>query len=301
ATPAVARVWMAEVPILAWLTSRNMMAKPSMRFSNSGSSASGVTSRPVKPVPPVVMMTSIAGSPIQALTCARIFSTSSVTIARCATVWPAFSMRSASVAPDLSSASARVSETVSTAIFSGMNWRASSRPGIEVSCRPAGMTVLWLARRERVARPDGALLQAGLEPALALLRRTVREAVGHDVAPRLLLQTVIADRRGGLQRGLDVTCLDQILPVLPGVIGPYAGETVGLELDLHLEPVCVGLAHAALLRLHLRQDAELVLHMMADLVRDHVGLRELAGRAIAAAEAAFELAEERRVEIDFLV
>ena len=38
-----------------------------MRFSNSGSIASGVTSRPVKPVPPVVMMTSIAGSAIQRL------------------------------------------------------------------------------------------------------------------------------------------------------------------------------------------------------------------------------------------
>ena len=82
ATPAVARVWIAEVPILAWLTIRNMVAKPSMRFSNKGSTASGVTSRPVKPVPPVVMMTSIAGSAIHALTRARISSTSSVTIAR---------------------------------------------------------------------------------------------------------------------------------------------------------------------------------------------------------------------------
>ena len=63
---------------------RNSVEKPSMRFSNSGSIASGVTSRPVKPVPPVVMMTSIAGSAIQAFTCARIFSTSSVTIARAA-------------------------------------------------------------------------------------------------------------------------------------------------------------------------------------------------------------------------
>ena len=98
-----------------------MVAKPSMRFSNSGSTASGVTSRPVKPVPPVVMTTSIDGSAIQAFTRARIFSTSSVTMARSATAWPAFSMRSASVAPDLSSASARVSDTVSTAIFSGTN------------------------------------------------------------------------------------------------------------------------------------------------------------------------------------
>ncbi len=81
----MARVWIAEVPILPWLTIRNSVAKPSMRFSNSGSTASGVTSRPVKPVPPVEMITSMAGSAIQALTWARIFSTSSVTIARAAT------------------------------------------------------------------------------------------------------------------------------------------------------------------------------------------------------------------------
>ena len=74
---------------LGRLTMWNMVEKPSMRFSNSGSSASGVTSRPVKPVPPVVMTTSIAGSAIQALACARIFSTSSVTIARAATACPA--------------------------------------------------------------------------------------------------------------------------------------------------------------------------------------------------------------------
>ncbi|MHC2508861.1 hypothetical protein ACVII1_004099 [Bradyrhizobium elkanii] len=35
--------------------------KPSIRFSNNGSTASGVTSRPVKPVPPVVMTASTAG------------------------------------------------------------------------------------------------------------------------------------------------------------------------------------------------------------------------------------------------
>ena len=40
----------------------------SIFFSNSGSIASGVTSRPVKPVPPVVMITSIAGSAIHCLT-----------------------------------------------------------------------------------------------------------------------------------------------------------------------------------------------------------------------------------------
>src|SRR4029077_1042471 len=56
--------------------------------------------------------------------------TSSLTIARSATAWPAARMRSISVAPDLSSAVSRVSDTVRTAIFSGTNCRLSSMPGI---------------------------------------------------------------------------------------------------------------------------------------------------------------------------
>ena len=92
-----------------------------MRFSNSGSIASGVTSRPVKPVPPVVMMTSMPGSAIHRLMTRRMASTSSVVISRAASLWPAAVSRSASVVPDLSSASERVSETVSTAMLSGMN------------------------------------------------------------------------------------------------------------------------------------------------------------------------------------
>ena len=63
--------------------------KPSTSFSNSGFTASGVTSRPVKPVPPVVMTTSTAGSAIQPCTLALISGTSSLTIARAASSVPA--------------------------------------------------------------------------------------------------------------------------------------------------------------------------------------------------------------------
>jgi hypothetical protein len=42
-----------------------------MVLSSSGSSASGVESRPVKPVPPVTRTPSIAGSAIQRETSAR--------------------------------------------------------------------------------------------------------------------------------------------------------------------------------------------------------------------------------------
>jgi hypothetical protein len=73
----------------------------------------------VKPVPPVVIITSMFLSLIHFFTCARIALTSSVTTARAASLWPAVSMRSPSSAPDLSSSSERVSETASTAIDSG--------------------------------------------------------------------------------------------------------------------------------------------------------------------------------------
>ena len=55
----------------------NTAANPSMTLSNKGANASGVTSRPVRPVPPVEMTTSISGSLTQSLTVARISSTPS--------------------------------------------------------------------------------------------------------------------------------------------------------------------------------------------------------------------------------
>ncbi len=51
---------------------------------------------------------------------------SSLTMARAASSWPAAWIISARVAPDLSSASVRVSETVSTAMRTGMNGRLGS-------------------------------------------------------------------------------------------------------------------------------------------------------------------------------
>ena len=123
--------------------------------------------------------------------------------------------------------------------------------------------------------------------------------VGHDVALASPLQTVIADRGRGLHGRLDVAGLDQS-PLLLRVVRPHAGEAVGLQFDPHLELVGLGLVQAALHLLHLRQDAEQVLHVVSDLVRDHVGLGELAALAadLAAAETSLEVLEERGVEID---
>jgi hypothetical protein len=49
---------------------------------------------------------------------------------------------------------------------------------------------------------------------------------------------------------------------------------VGLQLDPDLELIALGLVHAALQLLNPGQDPQQVLHVVADLVRDHVGLGE---------------------------
>src|SRR5690242_7875072 len=186
------------------------MEKPSMRFSNNGSIASGVTSRPVKPVPPVVITTSTPGSAIQRLTTPRIASTSSVTISRAARRWPAAVRRSASTCPDLSSANARVSETVSTAMLRGINDLASSTDDIAPVPQIWRSPPLQRIRPEGVARLDRSLLIAGHEPAFALLGRPVREGIRHHAAGRLALQRVVADRSRRAQRGVDIALLQEI-------------------------------------------------------------------------------------------
>jgi hypothetical protein len=99
--------------------------------------------------------------------------------------WLALAMRSTRVAPDL-----LLAETVSTAILSGTN----------CLCRQFGHNASktsQLRRGEGVAAADLARLQAGVEPALALLGTPVREGVGNDVALRLTLERLVADRSRG--------------------------------------------------------------------------------------------------------
>src|SRR5437868_6978149 len=101
-------------------------------------------------------------------------------------------------------------------------------------CGTSKVSRLKVSRSERVAGVDRALLEPDVEPATALRRRAVREAVGHDLSSSAALQRVVADRRRGLQRGFDVAWLEKI-PFLLRLVGPDAGEAVGLQLDLHLD------------------------------------------------------------------
>jgi hypothetical protein len=125
----------------------------------------------------------------------------------------------------------------------------------------------------------------------------VGERVGHDRAGLLALQAVVADRRGGVECFLDVAWLEPLVLLLREV-GPHAGVAVGLQLLAHQQPVVALDLRAARAQLrHLLGHAGDGLHVVADLVRDHVRLREVA----AGAHARGHLVEERRVDVDLLV
>ena len=279
ATPAVARDWIVLEPILAWLTMWNAVEKPSIRFSNSGSTASGVTSRPVKPVPPVEMMTSIALSAIQVRICSRILldvvgDDGAPRHDMAGLLDPLGERRAGLVVGRLAGVGHRQHRDLER-----------HEGALVVDAGHGRCAIIAAGRGECVAGLDGAFLEAGREPALALLGAAVGEAVRHHGALRFPLQRVVADRGRRLQRRVDVARIEELVLRL-GVVRPDAGEAVGLQLDLHLHAIGLrAVAGGALRLLHLGQDAEQVLHVVADLVRDHIGLGELAGLAGAAAEA----------------
>src|SRR5262245_815142 len=88
---------------------------------------------------------------------------------------------------------------------------------------------------ERIALPDVAGLQPSAEPADSLVRASVGERVGHDIPLSLALQPVVADRRRGTERRLDVAGFEDLAALL-GMVQPDAGQEVGLELDPDREP-----------------------------------------------------------------
>src|SRR5690606_2502265 len=155
-----------------------------------------------------------------------------------------------------------------------------------VAARPAARRAaarLGAVRSAGVALLDPAGLGAGAEPADPLLRAAVGERLGHDDALGALHDVVVADGGGGLHGLLDVAGLEPALRLL-GVVGPDAGEAVGLELEADRQLVVVALAQLAPRLVHLLHRAEQVLDMVADLVRDHVGLGEVAAGAEALAQ-----------------
>src|SRR6478609_4377892 len=114
-----------------------------------------------------------------------------------------------------------------------------TRPGMTIlrSRAPSGKTALQIRRAERIAGRDLSAVEARLEPALALRRCAMGEAVRHHRASRLPLQAVVADRRRGLQCRLDVAGLQEIVLRIR-VLGPHTGIAIRLQFDANLNLVC---------------------------------------------------------------
>ena len=124
----------------------------------------------------------------------------------------------------------------------------------------------------------------------------MRPRLRDGVALRLALQPVVTDGGGCGKALLDVARLEEVLVAI-GVVSPDAGQAVRLELEPHGQRVGLLLRRRAARRAHFVGDAEQVLHVVTDLVRDHVRLREIARRA----EPPLELSEERQVDVHLAV
>lgn len=117
---------------------------------------------------------------------------------------------------------------------------------------------------------------------------------GADLASAHALNAVVTDGSGRVERLVHVTLFEDFS--LLGGVRPNASKAISLE--LHADGQVVAGTRIGAHRLaHLALDAEQALDVMADLVRQHVGLGEIPGRA----EAAFEFVIEAEVDVDLLV
>ncbi len=76
------------------------------------------------------------------------------------------------------------------------------------------------------------VVRPSLNQRIALLRRAVRERIGHDHAAGLHLQAVVADRLGAAQGVFHVAGVQKLESLL-GMIGPHPGEEIGLQFQPH--------------------------------------------------------------------
>src|SRR6516165_8220120 len=157
---------------------------------------------------------------------------------------------------------------------------------------PSKMSATLLGKR--VASRDGAAAQALREPMHSLLRTPMRKRFGLHLAAHHLLDVIVAHRGSCSQRGFHVGTFEQAA-LLSGM-RPNSCQAVGLQFHHHRESIArLG---AALLQLpDLALNPGYFLDVMPHLVREHISLRELSGRA----KALLQLIVKTQIDIDLLV
>lgn len=117
---------------------------------------------------------------------------------------------------------------------------------------------------------------------------------GADLASAHALNAVVTDGSGRVQRLVHVTLFEDFS--LLGGVRPNAGKAISLEFQADGQ-VVAGTWIGAHRLANLALDAEQALDVMADLVRQYVGLGEISGRT----ETAFEFLVEAEIDVDLLV
>ncbi len=105
----------------------------------------------------------------------------------------------------------------------------------------------------------------------------MRKAIRHYTPLTLLLQAVIANGLGGVQRLFQVTGFQNAL--LLHIMAPDTGKAVRLKLHTHGQTVHLRLRRTLLHLTHLRLDTQQLLYMVADFMRNDIALRKIAARA----------------------
>src|SRR5690606_2337933 len=101
---------------------------------------------------------------------------------------------------------------------------------------------LQLCGIKRITLLEVARLEALPEPSHALFRRTVGKRVRGNIALRLHLQPVIANRACRADRFFKIARSQHILGLLC-MVRPHAGKEIGLQLQAYRQFVILFLAH----------------------------------------------------------
>jgi len=116
-------------------------------------------------------------------------------------------------------------------------------------------------------------------------------------SPRLFLQSIITNRGSGNQCFLKITLFKNI-ELFMSTVCPDACIAISLQLQTHLQLILFGFSQYLLFRhLHLRQGTFHVLYVVADLMRQDIGLGEIATCTMFV----FQVCEKPKVHVNLLI
>ena len=124
----------------------------------------------------------------------------------------------------------------------------------------------------------------------------MRPAFWLNRAARHFLELVIADGCCRSEPFFKIARLDQV-PLTLGVVAPDAGETIGLQFHSHRQGIPLSFRGLVLEARHLLCNAHQVLHVMAHLMGDHIGLCKFTWRA----QPLRHDFEKGQVKVDFVI